>query len=389
MEVVEFEPGLTAEWDAFVAEHPLAGYGHLSANFALAAQVPGLRNASLMVRDGRRTVALLPLFESRGRTLRWVPTRELVSGAFFPAGPLVALSTQGKAAAAALEALIEAVDVRGRVRGIDGVTVAYPNVSGGGPTVVRLGYSPLLHHGYQARPGVSLLLDLSRSVEQLASARKSGCRQQINKAQTSGMSTAPIRDREEWMSCHALNLHTLGELALSEGEMAAIWDHFITPGHASTRGVYLNGTLAAVTLTVQYRSTAYYWHGWRAANSANGASHFGLWNAILACREQGCRYYELGSLEFVNAKNIGISQFKQSFGGIPFQTVAARRELKPIKVAATALLEATIAAYRHRRRARSSSSTATVAPSVRPDSQSAASRAGAMRATAPAVLAKH
>ena len=60
--------------------------------------------------------------------------------------------------------------------------------------------------------------------------------------------------------------------------------------------------------------------------------------------------FELGSVEFENARNIGISQFKQSFGGAPFQTLTARLEMKPVKTAALALAEAAVSRLRRRRR---------------------------------------
>jgi hypothetical protein len=370
MDIVDFEPGLTAEWDAFVGAHPLASYGHLSANFALAAHAQ-TRNASLLVRDAQKTVAVMPLFESTHHTLRAIALREFTSGALFPAGPLISPSLGAKGETAALTLLLDAVDQRARARRIDRVVVAHPAVTAGQPTLTRIGYSPLLHHGYQPNPGVGLLLDLSRSVEQLAAGRNSGCRQRITKAQATGMITSPISDRATWMACHALNLQTLGELALSEEELGAIWDHFIVPGHAIAHGAYMDGALVAVTVTIQSNNTAYYWHGWRPANAPAGASHLALWTSILACRDQGCHYFELGSLEFANARQIGIAQFKQSFGGTPFQVLSARREMKPVKAAAIALAETAIAAYRQRKRApaaaakSATASAAVIAPSPR------------------------
>jgi hypothetical protein len=232
VEVLEFEPGMLEEWDAFVAAHPLAGYGHLSANFALAAATPGVGNASLVVREGRTLAGILPLFEQAGHTLRAVPLRSVTSGAFFPAGPLLGTSVRGKAETNALTLLLDGARGRARARGIDRIVVGYPNITAGQSTIARLGYSPLLHHGYRARPAVGLVLDLAQTVEQLGSARKSGCRQTIAKAQAAGATCAVIRDRETWLSAHALNCQTLGDLALSREQMSVIWDRFIDAGHS-------------------------------------------------------------------------------------------------------------------------------------------------------------
>jgi hypothetical protein len=386
MEVVDFEPGMTAAWDAFVASHPLAGHGHLSANFALASETPGLRNRSLVARDGRAIVGVLPLFERTDRVLRSIAIRELASGAFFPAGPLISPSVKGKAEAAALGQLLEAAQERARAGHVDRVVIAYPNVTSGQPTIVRAGYSPLLHHGYRARPAVGLLLDLSQSPEQLAAGRKSGCRQSIAKAQAAGATVEPIQNREAWMSCYAMNVQTLGALSHSERQLAAMWDHFIAQGHAHAHAVYVNGAMAAVTVTVQAHDCAYYWHGWRSETAAPGTSHLGLWSAILASRDHGCRVFELGSLEFEHAKNIGISQFKQSFGGVPFQTMAAALEMKPVKSAAIALAETTVAAWRQRRRSAAAAparASAAKAPAAEaPPSRTAVPLSGAVQSPA-------
>jgi hypothetical protein len=387
MELLHFEPSLTAAWDAFVAGHPLAGYGHLSANFALT-QHGGFENASMMVRDGKKIVAVLPLFEHAERVLRAIRVRELISGALFPAGPLISPQTKGKAEAAALALLLEGLEHRSRARRIDRIRIAYPNITAGQPTAIRLGYSPLLHHGFHACPGVGLLLDLAQPLERLAAGRSSGCRQTINKGEAGGIRTAVIQERDEWLSCHALNLHTLGPLALSEAEVAAIWDHFIVPGHASARGTYVGGSLRGVTVTIQVNGAVYYWHGWRTAAAVNGEAHVGLWHAIVAAREQGCQIFELGSLEFANARNIGISQFKRSFGGVPFQTLAAHREVKAVKAAAIALAETAVAALRARRGV-TAPSPASVKPAASRDLERSPAPERAAPPPALAAVAKH
>jgi len=364
LDLIAFEPALRDDWDAFVRDHPLAGYGHLSGNFDLAAVTPGVTNRSLVVREGRSLVAVLPLFESDGHVLRAVPVRTLASGAFFPAGPLISTAARGKAEANALAVLLEGVRDCARAARADRVIIAYPNITAGQPTIARLGYSPLLHHGYRAKPGVGLLIDLAQSPEHLGSGRKSGCRQCIAQAQRAGATVAPIGAREQWLGCYDMNVHTLGPLALSREQLAAIWDRFIVPGHATAHAVHAGGQMVAAVTIAETNGAAYYWHGWRSAQAFTGASHLGLWTAILAARDAGCRAFELGSVEFDDAKNIGISQFKQSFGGTPFQTMAAALELRPVKAAAVALAEAAVAAARVRRRAPAPAPTAAPLPAV-------------------------
>lgn len=381
MEVLDVAPQLIPEWDEFVRAHPLASYGHLSAQFALARQ-SGIRNASMIVREGGRIVGLLPLFVNDRRSLRRVPVRELTSGAFFPAGPLVSPKLQGKAEVRIAEALLEAVRARVDAFNADRVLITHPTVVGGQPAIARFGYSPLLHHGYTPRHGVGLLLDLTQTPEQLAAGRRSGCRQSISKAQASGATVAPLRDRAEWMACHDINLQTLGELAYTEHQFGAIWDDFIAPGDAVTHAVRIDGRPAAVTVTIHCNGSAYYWIGLnRKPAPLAGAGHLALWTAILDARERGGRYFELGSLDFENPRSIGISQFKQSFGGTPCQIISAQLEAKPVKAAAIALAEAVLSSVRERKHKRRAPVTASPqGPNGEDSSEAAPSRKSATHA---------
>lgn len=351
MEIVDFSPALTADWDAFVAAHPLASYGHLAAQFRLADATPGIRNVSVLVRDGQKIAGVLPLFVTDHHALRKVPVREIASGAFFPGGPLVSPKLQGKAETKVTELLLDGVRARASSLGADRVVITHPTIIGGQPSIVRCGYSPLLHHGFKPRHGVGLILDLSQTAEQLAAGRRSGCRQSVNKAQASGATVGVMTNRAEWMACHDINVQTLGELAYSREQMAVIWDAFIAPGLATPYATYVEGVIAAVTVTIQFNGSAYYWIGLnRRPTPLPGAGHLALWTAILAAREHGLKHFELGSLDFENPKNIGISQFKQSFGGVAHQIISAQLEARPVKTAAIALGEALIASLRNRRR---------------------------------------
>lgn len=351
MELLDVTSELRPEWDAFVAAHPRASHGHLSAQFELAAATPGVQNVSLAVRDGRALAGVLPLFASSHRQLKAVPVRELTSGAFFPAAPLVSPKLQGKAETRVLDLLHEGMAARAAALRADRVIVTHPHVVDGQPSIVRFGYSPLLHRGFSARHGVGLLVDLSKSAEQLASDLRSGCRQSLAKAEAAGVTVRAIIERAEWMACHELNLQTLGALAYTEGQMAVIWDAFIAPGHAAAHLASVNGTPVAATVTIYGNGSAYYWIGLnRRPAPIVGAGHLTLWTALLAARDRGTPYFELGSLDFGNPKNAGISQFKQSFGGVPYQIVSAQLDVTPVKSAALALGEALVAAAREYRR---------------------------------------
>lgn len=87
--VSPYRPEDRSDWDAFVHAHPEAWIGHSSKTAELE-ELQGAINRSLVVRDNRdRIAAILPLFEVKGRRVRYVPVKSLCSGSHFCSGPLI------------------------------------------------------------------------------------------------------------------------------------------------------------------------------------------------------------------------------------------------------------------------------------------------------------
>ena len=141
MRVVPCDDSRRGEWDAFVDAHPMAGYGHQSATFALAAASSAV-NHSLMLYDEGRLQGVLPLFLVGSRVLRVVPVKTLRSGFEFPAGPLLA-STAPKTIDRHLASLVgQAIAVADRL-GCDSLRLTYPTITDDRTAIERYGDLPL------------------------------------------------------------------------------------------------------------------------------------------------------------------------------------------------------------------------------------------------------
>src|SRR3982751_1144527 len=172
MIVTPYEPSMRPEWNALVSSHPDASYGHSSVAFDLAA-VSGMQNRSLVCREGTRLIAVLPLFETEEKELRFLRIRPLLSGVF-PAGPLFHSSCQGKAQRAAVTELLDETGNLARSLHADRVRINYTGILGDTPAVTTLGYLPLREFGYRETNMVGLYMDLREDPDALRKRMRSG-----------------------------------------------------------------------------------------------------------------------------------------------------------------------------------------------------------------------
>lgn len=345
--VTTYDEGHRGRWDAFVQSNPQASYGHLSATFALAAVTPFTVNRSLMIDDANgRLIGVLPLFDVRERELRVVPVRSLVSGHHFPAGPLFLPHLTGKRRRVLTAELLRHVDALARELAVDRVAMAYPNIMEGHPSIASLGYLPLRHHGFHETNVVSMLLDLRPPLETLHKQMRERGHRALRKAAEAGVTVQPIDTRLAWLACHRLNLDSLGPLAWSPAQLAVIWDEFIEPRLATAHAAHFAGEIVSVVVAVHHQGTSYYWLGFNRKPSVRGANHCALWEAIQSCKTRGDRVFELGSKDFGHGKQVDISYFKESFGGIAVYSLGGVLERKPSKRALLDIVHRAFAAIR-------------------------------------------
>lgn len=350
MRVVPYDDSRRGEWDAFVDAHPMAGYGHQSATFALAAASSAV-NHSLMLYDEGRLQGVLPLFLVGSRVLRVVPVKTLRSGFEFPAGPLLA-STAPKTIDRHLASLVgQAIAVADRL-GCDSLRLTYPTITDDRTAIERYGYLPLRVFGFTETNVVSLVLDLAGepSFERRAAY---ACRQSIRRAQELGAVVSVITDRATWDRCHELNVQTMGPLALSREQMEVVWREFVENGLATPFGCVVDGEIVSVIVTLHARTASYYWLGFNRRPPARGTAHLTLHEAIRHARDRGTRFFELGSREFSHTKQLAISRFKESFGGSPCYALDGVLERRPMKKALVDLALATVGTVRKRRKGES------------------------------------
>jgi hypothetical protein len=330
-------------WESFVPQQKDACVGHLGANFSLA-DAAGVRNRSIIVVDEKdRPLAAMPLFELEQRELRVFHRRIVSSGFEFPAHPLIAANLGSPQEKELLANVLRAVESVAAACNADDVRISYPAIIDGVPAITRHRYLPLRHFGYSDDSGVGWVLDLRVDLEDLNRTLDKSCRNAIRRAQKEGCSVRPVRDAGEWMTCLELAKETLGRAAPSERMHRACWEYFVAPGHAKTTAVVppASDVPSNVVVAVGWNGSWYYWKSYNTREGRiPGANNLALWEMIASVKRRDGVFFELGSMEFDNPKQIAIAEFKRSFGGTPNYALRGVRHRRPVRYAALGLLSA-------------------------------------------------
>lgn len=326
---VHYESTYCEDWDRFVLSNRQGALGHLSSQFVLADENTSSINRSILIyQDSAQLVGILPLYEAKSFALRVIPIRSLAS----TTGPLFRENLAASEQRNVLDLLLAYVRSLADKLGVDHTSITYPSMIDGQLAVERFGFFPLRKYGYTESNILGTYIDLSRSDSDLMASVKKKCRYEIRRAEKDGVQISPIDKREDWLGCEPLNEQTLGKHKHSKQMMEIVWDEFIVKGHAyALIAKHEDRTLSAVVIQ-SFHGNAYYWMAFNARPSFPGAHNYLLWHSILHAKKLGLSFFLMGTLNFSeDAKTQGISDFKKSFGGIPYYVLGGtllRRKIK-------------------------------------------------------------
>jgi hypothetical protein len=330
MKFLPYEPTKREEWDQFVLSNPQGALGHLSSQFLLAEDNSGTTNRSiLMYQDSMQLVGILPLYEVRYLAIRMLTIRTLAS----TTGPLFRPTLAAAEQRQLLDALIDYVKSLANECGVDRVSITYPSIIEEQLAIERFGILPLRRYGFTENNMLGTYLDLRRNEADLLVSLEKTCRYKIRKAEKDGVSISPIKSREDWLGCETLNEQTLGEHKHSKRMMEIVWDEFIAKGYAHAFIAKHEDRVLSVEVIQTFRQCAYAWIAYNARPILiAGANNYLLWHSILHAKQLGASFFLMGTHEFSDdAKMQGISDFKKSFGGVPYYVLGGtlvRRKIK-------------------------------------------------------------
>ncbi len=302
----DFDPGITSEWDLFVASHPHATPFHSTAWMRALESVFSYENRSLYARTAGKITGILPLF----LVSNWIMGRCLVSSPFADYGGVLAADE------ATWQALVaRAVDIG---------------------SAERVGFIELRHKEASPHPGfyqrdlyVGFEAELRPEVESQLRSLPRDTRYMIRKAQKAGLEARYGLDQlSEFYHLFTLNWRRLGTPVLPREWLQRLAHEFQT--EADLVIARLHGRPVAGVFSFVFANTLFP-HYCGASPEANvlAANNFIYWELMRRSIEQGVRRFDFGR----SKKNTGAYQFKTSWNTeirpLQYQVAMVRRKTAP------------------------------------------------------------
>jgi len=336
MEIIPYSPSIRDKWDTFVSDHEYAWVGHYSATFELEKEFGGENISCLVVDDRQNVIGILPLFLFEKRLLRKTITlRTIRSGSTLRNGPLLLETLSDKQKREALDLLVQHLIVIARASKVDDIHISYPVMHGEITCLEYYGYLPLKKYGFVEQNVVTMVKDLRSDEQALMASFQHNCRKKIRRCVEEGGEFVDVLDRAQWMDCYELNVQTFsagGTNPYSRKGLEILWDNFVETGLAEVTAIRLKGTIICVQITAVRKNACYPWILFNSKPAPiPGANNLLEWKNMLHFKERGVEYFEIGSREFADNKQIQISLFKESFQGRDTYCLDGKLILRPIK----------------------------------------------------------
>lgn len=336
MEVILYSPSIRDRWDAFVSGHKYAWVGHYSATFELEKEFGGDNISFLVVDDRHDVIGILPLFLFEKRVVKKTITlRSIRSGSSLRNGPLFLETLSEKQKREALDLLMQHLLAKARASKVDDINISYPVMHGDKMCLEHYGYLPLKKYGFVEGNTVAMVKDLRSDEQTLLASFRHNCRNAIKRCLAEGGEYVDVLDRAQWMDCYELNVQTFSAGGTSPYTMRVLeilWDNFVETGLAEVTAIRLKGKIICIQITAVRQNACYPWIGFNSKPAPiPGMDNLLDWKTMLHFKERGVEYFEIGSREFNDSKQIRISVYKESFQGRDTYCLEGKLILRPIK----------------------------------------------------------
>lgn len=340
LEVISRAETMQADWDAVVCSSPdgwvfsLWGWQEL----IKAVETWKLEDHSFAFREGRRLLAVVPLQfnPSLGR---------MASTGWGGSGPIVDGRLSGKSRYKLMDRAIRHCIDLARKRGATGFDVSLSPVTATS-IASDWGVNPLVFYGLEDGSGLTQVIDLSKSEDELWNDLTSDARRQIKQAREAGLGVERVDWGQHLDRYYKMHVATYMRTAVQPhpyAYFAGIAAHSAPSGHSVLWGVRTpSGEFIAYHNAAWLGCGAYYHTGCSSEDLGfSGASYLLFWEAILGARRAGIRWYDCGAVfpgERSSEKQKGLSTFKTKFGGQPHRQFYGSVNFPPCPVVSSAIL---------------------------------------------------
>jgi hypothetical protein len=308
-----------AEWDALVAASDDTWLWHTHAWIAGTGRVLNVETRYVIVSDGGRPVAGMPM---QLRSEHWFGrSRRRAHGiAMGSSGPFAARDLPDRRRSRALARVTDAAVAWARDEGAEELLCSLPPLAPAHLANSR-GVNPLVPAGWDDASTHTRIVDLAVDEARLLGGLAYDARRSIRLAGEAGYTVAaePWRDRlDEYYRVHVETYRRTGAApypkeyfgliaALSERGQAVLW--VARDGSGRPVAFHNDG---------RCREGSLYWSGCcETEHLRSGVNYLLTWEAMRGARRDGCRWYDIGEV-FPNVREgklHGLTTFKEKFGG--------------------------------------------------------------------------
>jgi hypothetical protein len=347
-EFVPFSDSIAGEWDNTVYASPDGWVFGLAAWQRLILDVDrwALRDHSFALRLDGKITAVMPLQFNPG-------SKRMTSSGWGGAGPIVHGDHGDKARDRILGIMLKHARQIAAEAGAEILDFVISPVTQSS-LAEHWGVNPYVLHGFRDVSLVSQVIDLTNDEFELRAALSDKTKSTMRKAAADRIEVKQVGWRDyldEYYDVHTETYERTGVPPHPKEYFAGIAEHIAPSSHAVLLAAFdRSGKVIGFNNTARFGKAAFYHTGCsRQAALANGTNHLLLWSAIMTARAQGCRWFDVGTINPASEdpKVRGLTLFKTRFGGEPHRFFGAEMVLtKPAtdEVAAPELDTPTLAA---------------------------------------------
>lgn len=313
------------EWDSLVNSSPDGWVFSLWGWQELIETVEpwALEDHGFAFREGRRLLVVVPLHYHPG-------SGRMASTGWGGSGPVIDGRIRGKARERLMGQAVQRCLDLAKARGAVGFDVSLSPVTATSISSVW-GVNPLVFHSLKDHSGLSQVVDLSVSEDELWADLTSDARRQIKQARDAGFRVERVdwsQHLDRYYELHVATYTRTGVQPHPRAYFAGIAAHTAPTGNSVLWALCAPGGEYIAYHNAAWFGSGSYYHTGCSADSAlhAGANHLLFWEAMLGAMHAGIRWYDCGSIfpdVDASEKQRGLSTFKTKIGGQPHRQFGA------------------------------------------------------------------
>lgn len=247
------------------------------------------------------------------------------------AGPLLNSKLDGKRRTKILRQVLSHAEDTVANLGVTSLEIGLSPATQRALTTLR-GVNPFAEAGYEDQSGITRMIDLHVSQDELWSGLSANARQMVRKAQQAGYTTQRvtwISTLDEYYTIHIENYERTGVSPHPRTYFEGIAQYPGQAGHSVLfAGLDPDGTKIAFHNDARFNVGCLYHTGCSSADHLDsGINYLLMWDAICAAKNDGFEWYNVGDVfpAATQGKQHGLSVFKSKFGGELHRSFRARK----------------------------------------------------------------